>query len=656
MVGLIQILCTALIGLTAFTLSRRSISKNDPIQVLVFSGVIFHALIIGPLWLLGMFHGLTWPWAAATTSVLCATLLVYVAWLDGGFALFAENTKVVGRKLFELIPGLRRAMKLSGFPLWIGVSVSLGLWGWLCFGTVFSPARGNADALFYHEPMVAYMMQTGGFDVIDLPAQLQRINGMPRFGEMMQLWFALFTGRTFMEFPNLLAHPLAVASIYGLLRHFRVQKSSAIGWAFCFPMIPGILRLTDGVMVDVFTAGITAAATYCVFVSSDSKPEFRISSVALALLMGTKYHYIEIGTLLTLFLMLRVAHFHIHKNEPGGFIHLCSIAGIVFAGLATVLVRNWIEFQNPIFPAGVNLPTLGIKFVAPDEMKDAWASGKGLDWFGVLDKWSASPFSVAPWTNPGARVEDYGLAAVFLTLPLTWVVVFRNLGRSVTRIRGWGTWSKEHWSGLGLSILLLAVLVSFPSIVRGRYYLGILGLTFIACASLFARPRHREIGRQMAFAAQVLSVIGVLYCAREGWILDPGGVVARLQVPRQEQDFTQRPLRSISRDVGLARIAELTHGKRVGFDETLNLGFFWNDAFSNEVHWLGVSQTLRRADELQVDWLYLERRSVSSLKDPERAKQWEFIGHVLAGKSKVRGRMYRRVTSLSPASNAEVNE
>ena len=152
---------------------------------------------------------------------------------------------------------------------------------------------------------MAFMIQQESLDPIALPGFLQRINGMPRFCHLMQLWFAIFTGRTFVEMPNLLAHGLAACSIYGMARHVGVQKSAAIAWGMCFTLSPGVLRLTDVILVDTHAAAIVLAAVYCVVVSRWTVAGAMVAAIATGLIVGTKYHLVPLAVALSLVIALR---------------------------------------------------------------------------------------------------------------------------------------------------------------------------------------------------------------------------------------------------------------------------------------------------------------------------------------------------------------
>lgn len=640
---MVLILLTALLLFASAALAHRSFAKATTTLWVVATGVLVHVYVLLAVHLIGFAGHLSALTLGATTAALCVGTLGFLRRQEGA-AVFRDQNAIMWTQLRGLVAGLWRAMRLAGLPLSLVVVTTAMLWVWWLFATTVSPPRGNSDALFYHEPIVAYMLQLGDLSAIDLPPRLQRINGFPRFCQMMQLWFAAFTGRTFVEWPNIFSHVLAVSSTYALLRKVEVQKSAAITWAFSFSVTPGVVRLTDGIMVDVHTSALTFAAAALVLVPSISWRTSVLASCAIGVLVGTKYTSLSVAFVLSVLLIVRMWPLAKELSSRRATALYLTTAVPVVASLAVVLGRNYVLFQNPLYPAGIHIDALGIAWKAPMSMENALASGKGLPPAGVLDKWTESPFRVDAWTNPSARVEDYGIGAVFMVWPLTSVAMLRAL---------WMTWQRKK-AGLalltpslatvwGLSLTVLTAWLTFPSFVRGRYYLAVLGLMFALTAWLFARPKLRGVGRQMAFAAQVMVLISLVFASREQWVALPSAVWARLKVPANERDFTERQLVTLQSALGHARLKEMTAGKKIGFDDAKLPGVFWNDDYTNEVMWLGNGDPLKRAEELKVDWLFLYRKGVDA-RNP-LAKNWQKIGKVMGGRPGLPGVMYRRVTS-----------
>lgn len=632
---------SAVVGLASLCVARVAAREQRRAGTLVVAIVVFHVVVIGLGYLLGLVGLLTATWLWLSSILTAGLLMVGVAWREGGREPFVAATRAQLRGLLRLGPDLLRVARIGGWPMRLAIAFTLLLLTWLLIVVTFSPPRGNSDALFYHEAIVAFMIQNQGLEPVSLPGFLQRINGMPRFCHLMQLWFAIFTGRTFVEMPNLLAHALAALSVYGLARHVGVQKSAAIGWSMCFTLTPGVLRLTDVILVDTHSAALVLAAVYCAVVPRWTIPHAFVAALAAGLVVGTKYHLVPLAGAACLIIGVRTLAMRGTWSLARIGAVIGGTASVVLTFLAAVNLRNYLHWDNPLWPAGLKVDALGIDWRAPSTLKNAWASGKGLSSSGVAAKWFSAPFSTRPWQNPGARVEDYGAGGTMISMPIAALCCLLAPLGAARRWRQRGGLDRAWWSTLAIVFVFLVGWATFPSPVRGRYYLALLGLSFVLTGWTCATPRRRESGRQLAAAAVALMMASAVWAAQRGWIAEPSRVWARLSVPAAERDFTQRSLITVRREVGLARADELKAGMTVGFDGGEYIGALWNDDYSSRVVFL-KGDVLKAADKARVDWLYLHRRKLPPLGPKQPT--WEPIGNLMGGRRDVRsGVVYRRV-------------
>src|SRR5262249_34548395 len=102
---------------------------------------------------------------------------------------------------FLPLDALSRAFRARSLVVLVLV-YAIGLWVWTAQLSFLHPSEGW-DGIWYHESMVGFAIQNHGYAPVDMPDGLmQQANGYPRDCEMTNLWFVIFTDRTFIEIVN----------------------------------------------------------------------------------------------------------------------------------------------------------------------------------------------------------------------------------------------------------------------------------------------------------------------------------------------------------------------------------------------------------------------------------------------------------------------
>ncbi|MCP4500241.1 MAG: hypothetical protein GY822_09810 [Deltaproteobacteria bacterium] len=633
-------------------LSRRAMAGRDRVFWVMSTTVLVHVFIILPVHLLSAVNQLTVVPLAGAVFALTALSFIIVARQDGGAAALFDAQVSQTKHLLHWPLELFEECKRARLPLWpVVVGVGL-LWIWYVATAPFSPPLGNNDALFYHEPIVAFTIQQHNIGPFDVDAHLQRINGVPRFCHHIQLWFAMFTGREHVEFANILAHPIVVIGLYGIMRKLNVERLTALLWAFSWPLMPGVVRLTAAIMVDVHGAALCTVAAYLVLVPQLSVARSFLAAFAIGLTVGTKYHIIVITFIFALALCIRLLVEHKHLSDGSLFtkralrLTILGCASVVIGFVCLHYLRNLIVFGSPVWPWGVK--SLGMN--PARHMGIGFNGGKGMSFLEVAKRWTMSPFSTRAWLGGSARPEDYGVAGRYIVWPLGTLASAIAMVRGVQQWRATRTLAPATWRMLIIGCTTMVAFATFPNIVRGRYWLSIFGLFFVGTAWLLSGPIWRRLGRQVAFTASLLMLLSAIWKLPHGEQATPLQMIERLKVPKEERHFTARPLSYVQRLVGLARHKEQTSGKRVGFDSGFSIGIHWNDDYSNAVFNLkhrNTLETLKDADAKKVDWLFLHRRKLN--KRQMEKFGWEVIGPALKRSGRRPGTMYRRVAPNSGA-------
>lgn len=643
------IACTAALaaGSAAAAGAVYGVGRGRRTAIFVGASIIAQAIIVASVHALGMLSVLSVYTLAPTVIVVAAGLAFASLRHAGGAGPFAYEQRALWGGWLRWPRDIVRACRYAGLPLWPVVVMAVGVVAYLTFSACFSPARGNNDALFYHEPIVAMTLQHGHLGPYALPDHLQRINGMPRFVHFVQLWFAAFTGRELTELPQVFALGLGALATYGLTRRLGVQKSAAMAWGLLWTVTPGMVRLSCGIMVDVTSGAWVMAAAWAVLSPSMTVARAFVAAFAVALTVGTKYHVVVVSFVLAVALLVRILQRRGAWSPRAFALTVGGCASVVLAGVGLVFVRNWVLFDNPIWPAGVRLPAVGVKLASAHDLKDVTVSGKAIGLWDQIVRWFTGPFSKRPWQGGSARPEDYGDGGRYIVWPLALLGVAKV---SVALIKAWRAKQKidpRLASAAACAAIVLVAVASFPAFVRGRYYLVAWGVFIALAAWTQANTSLRSRGRLLVFVATVMTMSTLVWStAKERhWLPYPSSIGARLEVPRSERHYTHRHLSTIHPAMGTLRTEEMTAGKVLAFDTGMySIGILWNDDYSNIVRWVSGDAS-RKAHKIGADWLFLHRRTI---KDPE-ARGFVDLGPVLKRRHRRPGRMYRVVKPPPPA-------
>src|SRR5580658_9345308 len=236
---LLLLLLTALSAIAATAVTLR-VQMSGRAERLVAGAVTWNFLILLPIYGLGWIHGLD------AMNLALASLSIS----GGAFVLSARGRSLRdhARETARAALGLARlpleAILVAARPVSLILLVILGTEGliaWSAICAYYGHPWRMWDCLWYHEPIIAFTIQYRGFQVMDLPDSLARINSLPRAGEMTNLWFVIFTDRRLIDITNSLLAPALVASVYLLSARYAKSRAVALGWACAFFLTPSII-------------------------------------------------------------------------------------------------------------------------------------------------------------------------------------------------------------------------------------------------------------------------------------------------------------------------------------------------------------------------------------------------------------------------------
>ena len=401
------------------------------------TGLLWNAIIAFPIYVLGLIDHLDATTLAVTSYLFFSALLVISSRrhpLDRRARLSAAWGQV--RLPFDAI---REAGRARSF-VFLGLLASAILIVWSGITSYYVPSWRQWDALWYHEPIIAFTIQNHGFSMVSLPADgLQKINGYPRFCEMTQLWFVIFTDRRLIEIANTFLAPLLMLVTYLLARRGSSDRVGSMGWAAVILIMPGTSIILQSTYVDLHTAiFVLAAAHFCI------RDPLRIRDVwlaagCLAMAIGAKILALPPVVALTVVLLLRLLWAHARARPQA--VVATMLGGVTMMGgmAAATYWRNWKYFRNPMWPdLAYENPRLGIHWEnASHQTNSSLNMNQPFETF--FDNLTSIPYSRP--LGHGVQIYEFGFVVGWLILPLAVLAILAvliaaarsNVGRVLAR-------------------------------------------------------------------------------------------------------------------------------------------------------------------------------------------------------------------------------
>jgi hypothetical protein len=599
---LFLLVLTALSVIAAVALTLR-LHVSGRAERLVAATVLWNFLILLPIYGLGWIHRLD------ATNLALASILVSAAAL----ALSArgrpsrDHVSETGRALFGLVRLPLDAVLLMSRPVTFTLVVFLGTMGLIAWSVV-SAYYGHLwrmwDCLWYHEPIIAFTIQNRGFQLMDLPDTLQRINSLPRAGEMTSLWFVIFTDRRLIDITNSLIAPALVATEYLLAARYAKSRVVALGWACAFFLTPSIIYELGTSLVDVHVAFLCLAALWFASRPKVDLGHSALAAVALTLAVGMKYQaVVPVGAISLIVLArtwlvrsARVLH-RVAVTVAGG----AAIAGFA----ATTYLRNYLAFKNPVWP-----------FVIPSH--PAWPGyaerGQDLAKGGVA---IGVPRDVALKNlfSASEAAPHYGLAFPWVVLPLfafaTILLAVHVLGCASRRGRPLAGASGTDWRSLLLLCVsclpAVAVVWTSPALDQARYHYFVIGSMVALVAWATGASRLGGIAGEGAIGAACVIALMGYFDANPIFIVSWRELRAMTRVPYPEREVTRELGTAVNTEAGIARERELKAGDLVVFGDDYGSfpAEFFNNRFSNRAVYVpDTPDFVQKARDLGATWIY----------------------------------------------------
>lgn len=645
---------TTLAYLAAIATSRlerdeRRSGAQSPAELCVAASIVLNAILGGSIYVLGIARLLTRGPLAGLVVVISVALLA-LAYKRGlrPLALLKSWRDVVVlpfRAAWETLKS--KSLMGLGFLFGAGFLVSTAI------AVYYAPNWRDWDCLWYHESMVGFTIQNHGFQLVDLPPSLQKINGYQRFGEMTQLWFGIWAGRPLVEAPNLVFVPMLMGSVYLLAKRYSRDRVVSIAWAVAFMLVPGNARLLQSTMVDPHATALFVSAVFYASERDLRQRDAWLAIVALTMAIGTKTFLLIPGFVLAVLILVRLLR---HRRDLGIRPTLATILGgttLLVGMVAFTHFRNYLNFKNPVWPdLTIDIPKLGIHWQGQSVLFDenlptTQRVNANVGPGDLFDKIVAMPWTNT-WGDHSWQIADYGPGVSWVLWPVGTLVAL-VVPFVVLRDLVWKRLRKKPIDEARASRTRLATMLALPTIVAfaaspalyiGRYHTAMIGLLFALVAWVSSHRRFRRFAEGVPLMLQVTAIMMTLWTppVRRYW-LTWDQLKSIVVTPYPERELAQRFGAGVNEPVGWAREREIRAGDRVGFDGIAFVSLLWNDRYSNEVRWLGDSDDpLAKADQLGIKWVYAgngTRLQAQVLTSPS----WVAVGPLEAERF---GTVYRR--------------
>jgi hypothetical protein len=600
-------------------------------EIVVATSVLWNALIVAPIYVLGLTNRL-WPQSVAFGVAVTSLAALGLASRGVGVRALARRTARTAVGLLRL-PG--EALALSARPprfVFLGVAFTALLLAFLAVSAYLGQPLPRWDPLWYHDTIVGFTIQNHGFAMVDLPDTLQKVNGYVRLGEMTQLWLVIFTDRRLADLANVLFAPAIAAATYALARRY-TSRVLAIGWGVAVILMPACAYYLHGTYVDPQNAALVLGGILFATVKRPRLGDGALAGLGLALAIGSKalaLVSVPITGLVGAVLLLR-AHWQARRGAA-----IAVVAGSVVLIVATASVtylRNYLVFHNPLWPdMRVEIPSLGIHWPGQGPWSSNGEQGGGVPLNlneslpSLLNHLFALPFSVhGMWFD---QAVEYGIGVVWVALPLGALAFAAVFVVAVRRRLGHFT-ANGPAPPLALAIILGVMVAGSPALWGPRYHVQHVALLFVLVAWFTRRPAWERLGEAAVSAVIVTSLMMFWWAPEPRYYFSPSRLLELAHASPIAREVDQNLGAPTATQGALAREKELKPGTLMVFDENYSASpsLFWNNTFSNRIKYIkGGAGFLTRAAEAGATWISLAPQDSNLALARGPGSGWQEVG------------------------------
>ncbi|MFO0680881.1 MAG: hypothetical protein U0234_02465 [Sandaracinus sp.] len=596
----------------------------------------------------GAIHTLGWTDHLTPPTLAAFVVLASAAFWAAGVAFDPRGPARALDALLDLVrlpfEAVRAAWAERSLAVVGTVAVPL-LCAWTFFLSYLAPSS-SWDGLWYHEPMVAWALRHHGFSLVEVPTQLEWVNGYPRFAENLMLWLCAYWDRRLIDAVPSVMGGVAYLGAYVLARRATRSRATALGVGAVVVTIPAaILQMRstyiDLVVLATFLPALHFATRGMGAAPGESIRPFRradawMTGIALGLYAGCKSNAPLFASVLLLAALASTIGACRRERSLRVLGHAIGALLLMLALVAPTYVRNWNVHHNPVWPLRVHVESAGIDFVGPSDFGNMQTSfSENLtEMYGV--------------PTPGQDYHDtrhhaYGYGLTYLGIPLFVIALALTLGRWIGGIVS-GDEKRRRAAGhlLTLFFLTLPVQLASPSHHWGRYSLPFPTICLVVIVGALAIGRTRRLVDAMLGAMLVLNLI-VLAWADPGWDVSLAELRDLRDAAASERPHVRVGHQIYEPEFLRLRDETLGPGDTVVFgDDIAFVSNLWDERMDNDVIYVGyhgAADFRARIAEIGPTWIAVRPGSGGdiTLRAADSGYHFLMVGHAEEARIYARG-------------------
>lgn len=587
--------------------------------------LVANAVAVAPIFALGAGNILT------RTSLGVAFIVLTTATAIAANGLGDEGVALAKELVTAPLSVFREAFKQNA-PVALVALATAGYGLFSLYAAYWAPTWRSFDSLWYHEPIVGFTIQNRGFAWVTLPAELEVVNANPRASEMVQVLFALYGGRRFVELPASFAFLGAGPAVYALLGRFTARVDQRLGFATAILLVPAYFIQLGTTYIDTHVFGLLVVAWVFASARELTRAHLWLVALAVCLAMGAKATMYLPGGLTMLGVAARYAYER-PSRARGAVESALALAGSL-ALAAFTLTRNWIHYRNPFFPIPLSVPSLGIDWAGlgkpfEDEavlepFEDVWKTALSQP---LADGRYNYPFFLLPHTaREAAAAYNYGYAVAYVLVPFGCVALL-FLGMRLALSPALGLPAHRLRASVAL---LFAFVVGFAHwqtlhyLHLARYHGILLVLLAAAIGAATEALRAPRWGAALSGAACLLAVV-TLHLEKPRCYLLPSDLQDMAEVPYPDREVAPEHGAPTTLTGGRLRALEFGPGSVIAYTDGLQaISPLWNDSYSNQVVYVREDRAMLAALEASGARHFVCAKSCWDHQDVRRA--WRTMG------------------------------
>ena len=496
---------------------------------------------------------------------------------------------------------------------------------WMIFLGYILPSY-TWDALWYHLPMVGYIMQNGAIQENPTPFLISFINTLPKNMELFFLWNTIFLKSDIVVDLSQLPFTIAgVLTIYSMCIKLKIKREYAIYSSFLFFFTPVIILQSTTNYVDIGVSVLFLIAINFLMYDEprhytdnragvvnlrEIKIPILLSGLTAGILLGSKGSGPLFVMVLLAVIIIQgfIKCFIISSGDGLRFtvhdlrFYLIFFIVPVFLMGGYWYIKNWVLYNNPVYPMEVSFSHITL-FKGP---WDEFILFQAPDIINYLIPFSR-PFYV--WLE---KVEYYLYDSGLSGFGPIWFILFLPsiIFSLIYAVK------KKRYNFLFVNIILIITFLIYPKNWNTRYVIFIVGLGAISFG--FVLDYFDNKGNILKLAAFLL-VVFTFFSANSPCIT-PSKIKEFLSLPVKERTIAMHAPWNID---GRARIEYgywIWIGKNIFKNDTLAYTFeplflypLWNSELSNKIVYIKSENYNKWMEELKknsVTYVLIRQNSI----------------------------------------------